>query len=117
MVGLLLLLIFFFFFLMIRRPPRSTLFPYTTLFRSDGWWRDRADHRDLRGRAACYGARVRGGRAAVAAHVVRDRADLLPLQHEAADARPGAAGRPAGGARPPAGSGPARVSPDQSCSV
>src|SRR5260363_160976 len=27
---------FFFFFLMIRRPPRSTLFPYTTLFRS-GW--------------------------------------------------------------------------------
>src|SRR3712207_7201488 len=26
----------FFFFLMIRRPPRSTLFPYTTLFRSLG---------------------------------------------------------------------------------
>src|SRR5438034_11614251 len=34
-----------FFFLMIRRPPRSTLFPYTTLFRSDP---PRADgvHRD-----------------------------------------------------------------------
>src|SRR6266481_7618013 len=30
-------LFFFFFFLMIRRPPRSTLFPYTTLFRADGW--------------------------------------------------------------------------------
>src|SRR6267143_6050674 len=29
-----LFLCFFFFFLMIRRPPRSTLFPYTTLFRS-----------------------------------------------------------------------------------
>src|SRR3712207_7522944 len=28
------MLIYFFFFLMIRRPPRSTLFPYTTLFRS-----------------------------------------------------------------------------------
>src|SRR3712207_7844919 len=28
-------LCFFFFFLMIRRPPRSTLFPYTTLFRSN----------------------------------------------------------------------------------
>src|SRR3712207_9094423 len=28
--------IIFFFFLMIRRPPRSTLFPYTTLFRSNG---------------------------------------------------------------------------------
>src|SRR3712207_8716397 len=26
------------FFLMIRRPPRSTLFPYTTLFRSTGHW-------------------------------------------------------------------------------
>src|SRR5215510_15172815 len=49
---------FFFFFLMIRRPPRSTLFPYTTLFRPRrrrhqggdagprrlhplGWWRAR----------------------------------------------------------------------------
>src|SRR5688572_32040370 len=29
------LLSFLFFFLMIRRPPRSTLFPYTTLFRSE----------------------------------------------------------------------------------
>src|SRR5256885_7355777 len=28
------MIFFFFFFLMIRRPPRSTLFPYTTLFRS-----------------------------------------------------------------------------------
>src|SRR2546430_11893581 len=36
-----LLLDFFFFFLMIRRPPRSTLFPYTTLFRST----QRADRR------------------------------------------------------------------------
>src|SRR5471030_3403320 len=31
-----LLMVFVFFFLMIRRPPRSTLFPYTTLFRSRG---------------------------------------------------------------------------------
>src|SRR2546427_267560 len=30
-------LVLWFFFLMIRRPPRSTLFPYTTLFRSVGW--------------------------------------------------------------------------------
>src|SRR3712207_9556504 len=29
-----LFMLLFFFFLMIRRPPRSTLFPYTTLFRS-----------------------------------------------------------------------------------
>src|SRR3954449_13632880 len=34
MLGLRLLSLFLFFFLMIRRPPRSTLFPYTTLFRS-----------------------------------------------------------------------------------
>src|SRR5688572_31377103 len=40
------LFFFFLFFLMIRRPPRSTLFPYTTLFRS-------ASHqnRDARGRS------------------------------------------------------------------
>src|SRR5207244_10774698 len=37
----LLLTVLFFFFSMIRRPPRSTLFPYTTLFRSLG--RDRLD--------------------------------------------------------------------------
>src|SRR5574342_864688 len=36
------LVLFFFFFLMIRRPPRSTLFPYTTLFRSDR--EDEPDH-------------------------------------------------------------------------
>src|SRR2546430_3566824 len=37
------LLFFFFFFLMIRRPPRSTLFPYTTLFRSmSNRWRGQA---------------------------------------------------------------------------
>src|SRR2546421_10855520 len=33
---------FLFFFLMIRRPPRSTLFPYTTLFRSAAQPRARA---------------------------------------------------------------------------
>src|SRR5256885_10513407 len=37
-------LLLFFFFLMIRRPPRSTLFPYTTLFRS----RPRPSRRDDR---------------------------------------------------------------------
>src|SRR5436190_7047744 len=46
------LFFYFFFFLLIRRPPRSTLFPYTTLFRSGGAWsrisaagpRGRMDH-------------------------------------------------------------------------
>src|SRR5260370_3818560 len=42
----------FFFFLMIRRPPRSTLFPYTTLFRSiadgeDGVSNDDRNHHDV----------------------------------------------------------------------
>src|SRR6266545_7198371 len=35
LVDLLYSVLLFFFFLMIRRPPRSTLFPYTTLFRAD----------------------------------------------------------------------------------
>src|SRR5437762_12365243 len=49
----------FFFFLILRRPPRSTLFPYTTLFRS-----------------TCYGIPVRGRLArlrAQADHRVSDR--------------------------------------------
>src|SRR6266404_7019975 len=38
----------FFFFLMIRRPPRSTLFPYTTLFRSSiPHWTARSTRRAL----------------------------------------------------------------------
>src|SRR3712207_7077540 len=42
--------IFYFFFLMIRRPPRSTLFPYTTLFRSlfDGGPPEARVYRQLR---------------------------------------------------------------------
>src|SRR5476649_2520803 len=50
----LIFLIVFFFFLMIRRPPRSTLFPYTTLFRSAaalagaGLFGRRNHHRPLR---------------------------------------------------------------------
>src|SRR2546427_9207030 len=35
----------FFFFLMIRRPPRSTLFPYTTLFRSAHHSKNRSGNR------------------------------------------------------------------------
>src|SRR5690348_17694420 len=52
----------FFFFLMIRRPPRSTLFPYTTLFRSLAapgmeWRRlDLAGIDDLIGHGVYYGA-------------------------------------------------------------
>src|SRR6266704_6124805 len=38
----------FFFFLMIRRPPRSTLFPYTTLFRPRARWWNVAPDRAVR---------------------------------------------------------------------
>src|SRR3989442_15020810 len=46
-------LFLFFFFLMIRRPPRSTLFPYTTLFRSH---ESGAIERLRNGGANCLGA-------------------------------------------------------------
>src|SRR2546422_3636408 len=59
----------FFFFLMIRRPPRSTLFPYTTLFRSrprTGAWRIRPGappgREPVRGaRSRCVGPGGAGG--------------------------------------------------------
>src|SRR5690349_23942706 len=44
--------VFSFFFLMIRRPPRSTLFPYTTLFRSDVGASDLPARREDRGEVA-----------------------------------------------------------------
>src|SRR2546422_4501501 len=54
--------VYFFFFLMIRRPPRSTLFPYTTLFRSRGVDHSRcAARQDGVGGDAVLGQRV-GGR-------------------------------------------------------
>src|SRR6185436_20852159 len=46
------------FFLMIRRPPRSTLFPYTTLFRSP----DAPDHRPCGGGGDPASARASGDR-------------------------------------------------------
>src|SRR5919205_1700584 len=44
---------FLFFFLMIRRPPRSTLFPYTTLFRSGSGPAQSPAVMDLIGMKAC----------------------------------------------------------------
>src|SRR2546427_9127326 len=71
------MLMLLFFFLMIRRPPRSTLFPYTTLFRSPGSDVDsreqhRADHR--------VGQRFGGGRGGF--HDPGDSADGLRLRSE-----------------------------------
>src|SRR3712207_9162078 len=73
------LLLSFFFFLMIRRPPRSTLFPYTTLFRS------RPDRRRGPGpRRVLPGARGRPGvqqQGPVAARRRRQRARARSEEH------------------------------------
>src|SRR2546430_9875563 len=49
----------FFFFLMIRRPPRSTLFPYTTLFRSAFRPAPEGESQGLRRRIQKFSARQR----------------------------------------------------------
>src|SRR3989475_8064366 len=60
-------LIFTFFFLMIRRPPRSTLFPYTTLFRSVKQdYVTKQDYDAKRANAEALQAAVRADSAAVA---------------------------------------------------
>src|SRR2546430_17296998 len=51
---LVLFFVLFFFFLMIRRPPRSPLFPYTTLFRSS--WRSSPCSRSTRSTSTSRGA-------------------------------------------------------------
>src|SRR3712207_8396500 len=65
-----------FFFLMIRRPPRSTLFPYTTLFRS------RLDGRDARGVGGPV--EVAGPVGGDAEHLVAVPVDAAQLHHPAA---------------------------------
>src|SRR6266702_5482625 len=58
-------IVFFFFFLMIRPPPRSTLFPYTTLFRScSGSPASGSRRRSCLARSRPPGGRSRPGRRA-----------------------------------------------------
>src|SRR3712207_6935512 len=69
-----------FFFLMIRRPPRSTLFPYTTLFRSQ--LRERVFH--VAGRGA-FDIEVLGYEAAIAllqSQLLEDEGDVFSLDEE-----------------------------------
>src|SRR5258708_15281459 len=67
-------MLIFFFFLMIRRPPRSTLFPYTTLFRS--WSIDWAGR--SRGRAgSCLRSLVH-----LLRQLMRSRSQLLARSEE-----------------------------------
>src|SRR5439155_26675686 len=53
---------YFFFFLMIRRPPRSTLFPYTTLFRSRVELRLLVPSRGVASRFSCAAGKGSGDR-------------------------------------------------------
>src|SRR6266480_5710631 len=60
----------YFFFLMIRRPPRSTLFPYTTLFRSSASGDPVADQRGSVGTVAGFcGARLEEHTSGLQSHV------------------------------------------------
>src|SRR5438067_4950128 len=67
---------FFFFFLMIRRPPRSTLFPYTTLFRS-GSRRAQPRPRDCQAVARRPRRRDRGARSEEHTSELQSRFDLV----------------------------------------
>src|SRR3712207_7709128 len=67
---------YFFFFLMIRRPPRSTLFPYTTLFRSQVQLLAQGGEVGQVGAGVvgvAVGHPIPGGQAAVGGHRQRDR--------------------------------------------
>src|SRR5216683_4923699 len=70
---------FFFFFLMIRRPPRSTLFPYTTLFRSITRERGQRGGFLLLGKRAPLGAvsRLSGNRSEEHTSELQSRSDLV----------------------------------------
>src|SRR5437899_12779615 len=101
-----LLIIFLFFFLMIRRPPRSTLFPYTTLFRSLHGVREPDSSEAFTHRQADQEPDVDGCRRHA---VVRDDGGrrLRPAEHPRSEN--GREGGPAVGGVRAAASGPALV--------
>src|SRR3989442_5507421 len=71
----------FFFFLMIRRPPRSTLFPYTTLFRSGRRPGHHLIEHGAEGIEIAPAVEVRLAEGLLGAHVL-DRADREPGRSE-----------------------------------
>src|SRR2546426_181176 len=94
--------VFFFFFLMIRRPPRSTLFPYTTLFRSS----TRCRYKDSRtwGPPRSRACIRRWPRRSVARTSTPSRETCAPPPTAAPRAKPGTAA-PLPPDRPPTGTG------------
>src|SRR5438045_6958593 len=71
-------LFFFFFFLMIRRPPRSTLFPYTTLFRSSP---APASSGSAAGASPCNGGRAPARLVPAPARSEEHTSELQSLRH------------------------------------
>src|SRR2546428_10995741 len=73
-----------FFFLMIRRPPRSTLFPYTTLFRSKslGAFQDRRQGRKCDCRVASCAERRRACRGPLSQEASRSEEHSLNSSHD-----------------------------------
>src|ERR1044072_1733949 len=94
-------LLFLLFFLMIRRPPRSTLFPYTTLFRSGSGEGGRTEAGQLPQRRGVRAYGQRSGRHGGAAHQRRRRARAVVLgrlhAHREGDRRAGLVRRLQGG--------------------
>src|SRR5471030_8672 len=83
----------FFLFLMIRRPPRSTLFPYTTLFRSRSWT-SRPTRTLTPSSTCCARSRIRPsqiGRAHVELQSLRHLVCRLLLEKKKRNGRPGTA--------------------------
>src|SRR5438270_2009384 len=79
-----------FFFLMIRRPPRSTLFPYTTLFRPPAWraaWWPRAWPRPCSRRSEEHTSELQSQSNLVCRLLLEKKKD--PLRSELADPPPG----------------------------
>src|SRR6266511_5730560 len=72
---------FFFFFLMIRRPPRSTLFPYTTLFRSPPRQNAKRVRKSLDKKACLH--RSRASRFGSFPHARANAPAILPLHRQA----------------------------------
>src|SRR2546426_12701255 len=98
----------FFFFLMIRRPPRSTLFPYTTLFRSiqrvepraevgplDTWVLQQHEHRDEDLHVSAERRRARPSRGVRRRRAPAPRVIAAPPRQSAGRRRPGREGSPA----------------------
>src|SRR5215813_13611845 len=96
--------LYFFFFLMIRRPPRSTLFPYTTLFRShDAASRHHAQEQRVppHARAELEGARAPGRRRRAARRAHAQPAGAQPAAAALSLGAVVAVGRARDRARPP----------------